>query len=698
MSETRPRHFRSYVINLSVFMLSVVVLAVVANYFALRDAGRWQIDATKTRAYSLSEQSRRLLDDLDGEWTIGLVMVRDRIDEHVRRQVDEVLDRYVERSENIAVRVIDPTDPDSLLDYEQLLSELRMIYRDRVDAYERALDDGMAEYESLLLFAQEQSGGLEAMVEQLRQADPELAQSFAQRAGVFGLLADQGEQVTERVREARATNDEQPLPDYETARSILAAVLENWSAEMFEFARFFEQIARMQGLDESLRRHASNAVEAYDAHAQRLAERADPLKQLPDLELSRIGQALQGGDAAVIMGPDRAAVIESTQLFPGAVTSDRNEGGVRFDQRFRGEQVISATIRSLQYDTMPAAVFVHSQERSLLERDREQQTDLVAVQSLLESNRFEVREWIVGNSDRPSFPDDQPVVWVPIPPRSPTVEIDRRQQRLLETIDELIEDGEPVLLSLYPSLQPMYRQDDPWRGLVRRFGFDIDTSKAVFERVRVSADDTQTQRGQAIHRFEARHPVAAAIHGQPSFFPLPMPIRVLENDDDGGDADGGSRGTYDVLTHVRPGSNRVLADWTAEFVDRDLEEVGRPLERPRPLVVAGERRSPAGRGEQRYVIVGSGNWMLSNIADAAETIGGQRAARVYPGNAELMLASIAWLAGYDELIAPSPTSQEVARLDGVTPTVWRWWMVIALIFMPVGALAIGTVVWLVRRI
>ena len=70
---------------------------------------------------------------------------------------------------------------------------------------------------------------------------------------------------------------------------------------------------------------------------------------------------------------------------------------------------------------------------------------------------------------------------------------------------------------------------------------------------------------------------------------------------------------------------------------------------------------------------------------------------VNPGNYELLLASIAWLAGQDEMIAPSAVSQQVSRLDGITPAVrarWRW---IAVVVMPGGCLMLGAVVWFIRR-
>jgi hypothetical protein len=105
-----------------------------------------------------------------------------------------------------------------------------------------------------------------------------------------------------------------------------------------------------------------------------------------------------------------------------------------------------------------------------------------------------------------------------------------------------------------------------------------------------------------------------------------------------------------------------------------------------------------GEGTQRVIFVGSGNWMLSGIADAASSIGGGRAVLRYPGNQELLLASTAWLAGLDDLIAPSPVSQQVARLDGVNDRVGAVWAAITIIGAPIACLLLGCLVWLVRRI
>ena len=52
-------------INLAIFLISVLVIGVALNFFSLQPSFRAQIDATKTRAYSLSPQTRHLLADLD---------------------------------------------------------------------------------------------------------------------------------------------------------------------------------------------------------------------------------------------------------------------------------------------------------------------------------------------------------------------------------------------------------------------------------------------------------------------------------------------------------------------------------------------------------------------------------------------------------------------------------------------------------
>jgi len=115
------------------------------------------------------------------------------------------------------------------------------------------------------------------------------------------------------------------------------------------------------------------------------------------------------------------------------------------------------------------------------------------------------------------------------------------------------------------------------------------------------------------------------------------------------------------------------------------------------VVLAFERPNPIGGQPQRGVVVASGGWMLSYIADSIVDLGNGRVALTNPGNQEMLLASIAWLAGMDELIAPSPVSRQVARLEGIGTGTWLTWFSVGVLGLPLAALGMGMAVWMVRR-
>ena len=79
--------------NLAVYLAAILTIAVVVNAIAAHPSLRWRADATKTRAYSLSEQTLNLLEGIEGDWTIAVVITTDGVDRALLRQVEQVLDR-----------------------------------------------------------------------------------------------------------------------------------------------------------------------------------------------------------------------------------------------------------------------------------------------------------------------------------------------------------------------------------------------------------------------------------------------------------------------------------------------------------------------------------------------------------------------------------------------------------------------------
>lgn len=672
--------------NAALFTAGLFTIAIVVNCLANRDGWRVSIDSTKTRAYSLSPQTKQLLADLDGDWKIAMVMVESESDPAAIRQIDEVLQRYAEASDRIEVVRIDPTRTESLGQYDSLLAELRSRYRLQIDAYDRALDEGEAAFDELRLFAEQQAGALQEAAGQLANDDAD-RRTIMLRAQLMAILAQEGQKVLDQVAAARRADQSRPLPDYETARSILASALSQWSSELYDTAQLFKRWRRQPDTQPALRQIAAASAGAFEDMALRLAETADPLQQLEPLELSGIGRQLQSGEVALVIGPPGAAAIPWSQLVPIGATAE-SDGVVMFDRRFRGEQHISATIRSLIMPSMPLVVFVHAEEDSLL-KPHAQQVDLVGVGNILAASRYDLEEWIVGQADKPVPDQGQPAVWIVVPP--PAGGGLPKQQQLANAAASLISEGQPVLLSVYPSPLSRYGQTDPWAGLGASFGLVADTSHVIIESIPLAEGGSQKVTLQTVDRFGQSHPIAGALNGRQTCFPFPVPIRpagkspaVVEQQE---------------IAAITPLANRHLELVRAATLQTDLDSAtGQPIDERVPLLFAAQRPHPAAPGaSQRFLMIGSGGWMISNVADAVLDVGGGRIALVNPGNHELMLSAVAWLAGLDELIAPSPTSQEVARLDEITESVRTRWAWIALVAMPGGCLLLGLVVWRIRR-
>ncbi|MHC4990194.1 MAG: hypothetical protein ACYTGC_04365, partial [Planctomycetota bacterium] len=447
------------------------------------------------------------------------------------------------------------------------------------------------------------------------------------------------------------------------------------------------QIAQLQSLPSAARRFALEAAGRFESAAPALAQAGDPLARLEPLEISAIGRALQEGEAAIVIGPEGASVIPSNKLIPRS-NLQVTAGSVSFDQRFRGEQLIASSIRTLQVERMPMVVFVHAEPIPLL-RSQEQDADLVGVAQQLEASGYVVEEWRVAESTRPAGESGQPIVWVVVPPiRRTGLEPMEGELELIQITETLIDEGRPVLLSIFPSLNHKYGRSDPWMKLPRKLGLDVDTAAVVYEVEPVSEDSTRLERGQTVIAYPAGHPIASALQGQQSYFPLPIPLRPLE----------ATAAQHTALVEVRPSSERWLErEWMQQIEQADPPPDDERLKSPMAIAAAVERTGAAVPGSQRVIVVGSGAWMLSYTADVAVNVGGDRFALLNPGNHELMLTSVAWLAGLDELIAASPAAQQVSRLHGISAgslAGWRW---LTLAGLPGAYLLVGAMVWVVRR-
>lgn len=643
----RTRHAMSPNWKIVVCGILLFVSLVSINNLSLNNQFRFRLDATGSRTYTLSEQTSQLLNSIEDPWKIVVLLDDSRVNKPVLRQVDEVLRRYQNGSSHISIRRINPANPNSIQEYDALLRELVELYGEELFVTEAAIQEGMYQFSMLMTFASSTSVWAEALLEV--QPSIEEQETLRTLAGALALLGSEGSLILDEVNKAMRVDESQPLPQISFARDILVAATGQWSRELAEVALWLTQ-----GRSESIATICLKEATAFELMAAKLAEVEESLRQLGELELGQLASQLAGGEGAIIISPDRATMIPASLLFPKDVGGTNT---IAVDQRFRGEQIISSAMRSLQSEVLPTVVFVHAEEHSLFGQ-RQNNNDVQAVRGLLETSRVAVREWIPSDAPRPTSISG-PVVWVVIPPTQRSgLEPSPREQKLLDVLQDLLAENQSVMLNIQPSLLPRYGHKDPWNILAESVGISVDSGNVLVQRVAVGQNALEIQRGQMISETNSNHIISRAVNGRQIYLPLPIALQ-------GGES----------LITIKPSADRWLdPQWEREIVDVASKE---PLKNEISIATAVEYNQGA-----RAVVVGSGNWLFSWVADRAISLGGDKKAMVNPGNSELLLASVEWLAGLDDWIAAGPIGQQSSRVSGLSKSMYRTWSAILVLGIP----------------
>jgi ABC-2 type transport system permease protein len=638
------------------------------------------VDMTKTRAYTLAEPTRALLAEVEGDWTVAVVLSNVTTSPEVVRQVDEVLERMGESSAGRVRTVrVDPDDPADSGRFEEVLERVQAVDAPARARYEPALAEGVRAFDALAGLAAREQTTLAEVVRTLPADSQDRVEIESLRAAFAQLTAQKGA-FDASLRELRTASPTRPFADDARAAQSLAANLRHWSEELQGAARALSARQRERVDSTALAAWLEGAVPAYLDAARQLRAAQDALEQLPPLAGAEVGAALAAGDAALIIGPPGVAVVPGAQMVAGGGGGDR--GGVSFDRRFRGEQMIAAAMRGMRSRSLPVAVFVHGGSPGAL-RARPDHADFAAAADALRSARFDVREWVPGEGPEPTAPAGRPMVWIVIPPMDRDgVREGPRDRVLLQAAERLVQRGEPVLLSVGPSLLPLLGQADSWAVLLASRGLTADSGRSVLQLVPTGPGRAQTVVEQLVRDFAGGHPIGSAVDGQLARFDRVAPVVTVRD--------------QDVIASIEPSGDRWIEDdWRRDFRQRLEPPQQKLLIAPATVVAASQVQGAA--GPMRAVLVGSPTWLSSTVADAADSLGGGRVALRYPGNRELLVNAVAWLAGRDELVAGAGSGREVSRLPRLSRGERIGVGVAEALGVPAVLAAMGAVVVLRRR-
>lgn len=670
------------------YLVGCLALVAAGTAFLSIPAVRGQFDATKTRAYTLAASTVEFLEALpkDGSWTVSILVAPERVDPATLRRIDEVLERIAEANPAVAVERLDPSGADGGERYERLLERLVASHRGTIERWEPALERALEGFDALRRFAADEAPPVREALAKIGADDP-LRPQLEQVAAAFEQVAGQGEPFATAIRELLSTDAAKPLPDWEGARSALVANDRYWSDQLAALSDLLRRWSVSPAVAEPVRAWARERASAFERMAGKRKEEQYVLETLPPLRLGDVGRTVASGDAAIVTGPGGAVAIPTWQIFPYGAALASGRATVGLDFGGRGEEAIISAMRSLTLATPPMVVFVHGEERSLLSRSADR-SDLVAAADLLRSARLDVREWMIAAGDRPVPARGQAAVWIVVPPLARQgLQTSEREKLLLQVTRELVSSGEATLVTVARSLLPIFGQPDPWNGLVKAIGAEVETGRVVLELAALSADSVETRPWQVVDRFAGRHPIARAADGNAAFLNHPVPVRPAE----------GVAGATTIVA-IEPEPSRWLEDdWRKDGEGIREVPAAKRFTEAIPVAVAIETLDAGATDPRRAVVVGSGGWLLSSVIDAGQSLGGSRFALAHPGNRELLLASVWWLAGEDRLVAGGLTGRDVPRVGEISESARLAWLAGLVAALPAALVGTGAIVAARRR-
>jgi hypothetical protein len=278
------------------------------------------------------------------------------------------------------------------------------------------------------------------------------------------------------------------------------------------------------------------------------------------------------------------------------------------------------------------------------------------------------------------------MVWVILapPPMNPMNPMMSGAMHASRALEQTIDDGDPFLLFLSINQMAQFGQEDKLAAAAGAFGITAKTSRLILTAGISPEGERYVTDFVNVFRWPEEHVIGKALQGQSALLRSSLPLELADDE-------ASKVQTWPLLETSEDAWAET--DWmTNQRPERDADEDGGPL------VIA----AAAERDAQRAVVIGNADMARNEFILREQMFlagGGLETVSFVanPGNAELFVNSVYWLAGQEQLIAKSARSQDVRRFEPIPEVAEKavWWVVLA--GLPTLCLIGGGVVWAVRR-
>ena len=709
---------RGTIIILSVILQIILFLVIVGLSIYIMQRKPKRVDTTVGGSYSLKPQTLNIISKNSQKITITSLYTRAKrsdvdnseakhaADVEEAQRVQDLLEEYHSKGKNIEVEALDPVESSTKVD--ALIAEVTEKYGGEVNKYKKFIDERPKRYKEITDSADAESKLVVEIFKTTSQnpRDPSVA-FFRQVYSVLKGVPDDfaiGKEIEDKLLSSKP-------PNY---KAVIDAIKRQGGELSVKYTSIIKTMVEYKDdprLPEPIRKYATDSLARYEKMKLAVDALSKDSENLGELKLDAIRESLAQENPILIRGEKEFKILEYSKVWRKDNQSASDEA-VKIKKRFAGEQLISGAIRSLQNGDKkklkvaivrpgggpladPGMPFFRPEGPFAAVADRLREYNFEVLEKDL-SGQWAMQQMQQGQMAAPEPTDEEikDAVWVVLDLPSPQRNQFQPPQTITPKVMEHINGGGSAIIV-------SQQNADNMSGLLNDWGIKLRTESLIVHE-RVKAEGTDSDFIETIKKnpvfFEIRdwgnagtgkqHAVTSAIGSLPGIFFAGSPVSVTP-----------TKGIKATSILPIPGGNESIKAWGETNLESTQKspkfDPATDIDGPVFGGVIAEKENAG-----RLIVIGSLQMFISDVVNYPDQASRQKGEMVirFPGNGELFTNCIYWLHKQDEMIAISPASTEVSRINPMTSGTQRFWRVfVLLVGLPLLVVIFGVFVFLSRQ-
>jgi hypothetical protein len=710
--ETQRQRWLKYGANVALTVIVAIVLAVLLVYLAQQF--RRRVDSTQGRIYSLKPQTINLVKDLKNPVTLVSLYSQSRdprpdIQRERREQaqtVQDLLFEYQRKSNKIDVQIIDPDASPAKGD--ALIKDVTERYGGEVQKYRAFLDEYGNTFKQLKTSLAEQGAALKALA-----TDSLPDRDLAERVDAVQntLVSTMPQDMDARDRAVTRKLALKP-PDYVGAVTSVQTSMEEVGERVGQVVAFIKKLQDEKGLPDPMRKTLADRIPALESIKKTAEDLGGKSKNLGDIKLDALRESLAERNVILVMGKSEMRAIPHEQVWKLDEQALKNfiADAKNLQPRFAGEQAVTTAIFAVSQPSKTRVVFVRPGGSPLTPAGFppfQPSGPMSQVAERLRGYGFEVLEKDIsgtyamqaqmrGMPPEPEASDEQMkgAIWVVLAAPGPGGPMGPGPSTIGPKVAEHLKNGGSALLIAFP-------QEDSLPGVLAPYGIDVRTDAiAVHEGRPIDASATTGDPVEDLRRlpfvFDIRdygdHELTKPLRSLES---LLLPLMVVKTTAPKGEA---SSVTPIIPIPDAPAAPKSWGETDMSGLQRgDMPRFDDKTDIPGPIFGGAVAELKNGG---RLVLLTSARFAYNSTLDEPDPELARKRilASRFPGNSELFSNSMFWLAKMETMIAISPATMDVARVQPMSEAALNAWHIgVLLVGLPGLVILAGIAMFVARR-